>query len=587
MNRPNDNSAPAASVRMTLATCLCLALVFSLAARAQTSEQDMAASLSISELIAIGGQPTGPWPVGGVYWPLEELRTRPRDEVIKAATQCLENPASQENTHAFCVYTLLDYNVPDPFPLISENFQGMNYLGRLEALRYGYYLNDKRYAALFAAAVQGSMAQPPPNHLVTLSAMYGSNIYHAELLAALERYARQHEAALAEHSASISLNGFPYSDVVTLSVNGMSETLSAALAFNRGMASIADTPMTPAEQEHLARIRADFLEPARIDLPQQERSLSELIATLNSAFREQSFTLVSSDETLSTLSTAVGGNNVSAPEILEILCNEYGLQIRNGGYPARWQIGEFPEFGQFVRRTNCAATGNFLIVLEIRGQLQRRLRANTNIFSNITWPSVRLPHFYLQDLTIDGHANPINTHVGMRQRGSPSLALPDMDLDSMPAISVRGTVSVAIPAHIKTIEQVLVPGMDDLQLEYGPFALEMHSTENEESRWLYWGVHDCCSQPPVRVPPAYNSGLVTFFDDRGNQIGQGGATSDYMPGGARNGRHDTLKNFTPVSDRHSGNAQPPARLVWTIVPDMEILQIDVEFNNVRLIQVTR
>lgn len=577
---PGIKSTKSKPAHKTLRICCFLTLLFSLNAYTQTSDQDMASSLSIEELITSGGRPTGPWPVGGLYWPLEELRTRPRDEVINAARQCLQDTAPQDNTHAFCVYTLLDYNVPDPFPLFAENFKGINYLGRFEALLHGYYLNDKRYAALFAEAVQGSMVEPPPNRLVTLAAMYASNIYHPVLLDALTLYNKRHEAALSEHLHRVSLNGFPYGDVIRLSVDSMDDALSAGLAFNRSMASIAETPMTPGEQEHLARIRADILEPARIDLPRQERTLIELIDTLNRAFSEQEFTLSATTADLSTILTNVGGNNLSAPEILASLCNDDDLQIRYGGYPAGWQIGEFPELGDFAARNNCTAEGNFLVVLEIHGRLQRRLRIGATIYSNVTWPRVRSPHFYLQDLTMDGHTSPINTHVGMRQLGQPLLNLPSMDLDAMPDFSVRATVSVAIPAHIKTIEQVLVPGMGELHLEYGPFSLEMESLDNEERGWLHWGVHDCCAPLSVRVPPAYNSGLVTFFDNRDNLIGQSGATRDYMPGGSINGIHETLKNSLPVTN---GNA---ARLAWTVVPDMEILQIDVEFNDVQLVPVT-
>lgn len=558
-----------------------LGLLLASSALSQTDEMDRAAELDIEELIAIGGRPVGPWPVGGLTWPLEELRQRPRDEVVEAAMDCLEDPAPQQNNHSFCAYLLTSYNVPHLFRFVTEHFDGMNHLGQFEFLLQGYYANDPRYASLFTTAVEASMEMPPPNRVATLAALYAAHHYHPRLLTALSDYHQRHQGPIDRSEHRIGLNGFPYSDVVTLTAR-INEALPEALAFGNGMASIADTQMTPAEQSRLTDLRATLLDTSHADLPVQTRTLGELIDTLDRVFPGQSFQLADPDGDLASLYTEIGGTDLTATDVLATLCNDYRLQVDDSGRPTGWRIRNPRRRGVLGSTDYCAAHGNFLVTLSIRRRSDNRFYSTTTLHNPGGWPRFGRSHFSLQGVTVRQGPEVEHGKALSPISGIPAFHLSDMDIGSTTVLDVRGIVSAGIPAKVHILEQRIVPGVDEMELGYGPFRLEMQN--DDESFRVHWGVPgSCCRRLSTGPIETYNSGVVALFDTDGNMVSQRGATRDFRQSlhTGTDLAHEELRNVLYFRKNQSGYARP-ARLVWILIPEMETFRLDVEFTDIQI-----
>lgn len=542
------------------------------------------ATLTIRQLFELGGQPIGPWPEGGLAWPYLELADRvangERQTVFQVATECLSRPAALEISHAFCAYVLINFNAPGIDDLFSNVFFELNPLGQHEVLLYAYEFNKPAYAPIIADMLDGIAEWPEGDKRPFLAAVFAIEHYDPSLHAAIINYQARFQDDIQAYRYRVILDGFPYSDVVQHSVGSRDDNLEQlfeeAVRVGEQMAPLASRAATDTEQQLFHDSHAALQNVERIDLPRQERPLSDLIDELNRRFSESSFSLGRQRSADPDLMTHIGGNALSATEVLSALCNDYDLDIRYSSFPDAWHIMQRQILsGTLVIQNPCTSHARFLIRLEPRPQRSLGLiRLRVALDSDEKLPRRYASYFYLTDIESDDYkAIPTQSRLGSRL-GFVSLGPVEGISDNPSTFNISGVVDILVPRVFHQIEQLILPGMQAFSLLHGPFELRYEETADAID--IRWGTPRTCCLVYSAFQPSRYSGTVRVYNAAGELIVQ-------RHGGDRLSNDPAELTSRLYLSRNSREFQQPATLEWNVAPVLQHYSFEVEFNDVQLI----
>lgn len=543
-----------------------------------TDEHDGGATLTLRQLFEVAGQPMS-WPQNGLIWPYYELVRRAisggHDAIISTATDCLFTAPALANSHAFCAFVLTQFNPPDLVDVFTAAFPGLNFLGQHQVALYALDYSKPEFAPVLTDMLNSLITWDEADRRPLLAAAFAMDHYDASLHQAVSRYHTQFQQQIAGYPDYVVFPDFPYSDVGGSAIHNAPQVFAEAIRFGNSMQRLTARGMTEAEQQWQHDYIMALSQVERIDLPRQTRGLRELIGELNRRFRTQQFTAGSDLPDDSDPATDIGGQQLSATDILSTLCNQYGLNVQYGSYPDAWHIGNpWPAHHGISIENACTAHGAFLAVLEARHRSGRGIILRINLHTDRS----KIPAFHKTfdwQTVVSGEGTVVALPARLDSRlGTITLPTAPEDLDSFPAFSVQGTATVPAPAIVHQLEQVIVPGLTDFRMAHDAFQL--HYRDNADAIDITWGSARLCCPANFRLP-TQDDGIVTVYDAGGHIISRGYAT----PLRSDDTTEPDSRLYLP---KRISTFRQPARLEWTITPLLQRYTFALAFNNVRLLR---
>jgi hypothetical protein len=563
-------------IRLPLALVLLLA-VFPAAAVAQLRER--IPQMSIAELFATGGEPTGDMYMKGMPWPIDELLKRDRATVTDTAWQCLSQSGTALHSHAFCVSLLVSLRPSDLDQRLLALYPDLDALGRHEVLLHALDEGNMLFSGLFVDILSQLAATEVLDRLTLLAAAYALQVHTPELaeaLAEVDTTTLQTEQPF----LNTTLDGFPYSDVVRWHVPDPLALVDAAKTFNSAYGNLLARAMT-AEEEALLRSYRERMETLQtLPFGVQPGSLAQTLQQLSTQYAWLNFSDISRTVRFSDLQTTLAEAPRTYTEVMAELCNREPLAFFSDTLvPFSWSVSEYEDYSGYVVEQPCMASGGYLFRLypllsERNGNAS--LGLSVQVAGPVGWLTASMDFgFRLDSVEAEGGTLPLTST--QRLPGVPYLTL---DLGSakpeeLGSLTLKGTATLHLPTSLRIVEADLV-GQDTLELVEGPLRLSYSKTADQV---LYeWGFSDfaCCNvvrrskkHPPLSI------GVVQLFD-----------TSGVLQ------QHVSLAGGTPGLNRRLGfrlldlghtSTFQPGKLVWIFAPTVETIEVPVVFEQVRFL----
>ncbi len=265
---------------------------------------------TIAELFDIGGKPTGAWFMSGMPWPADELKKRPADDVKAEAIKRLKTVSKQPHDQVFAVHCLIE-NFPESEikTILYKAYPKADSKAQYEILLYACERNLSSFRKYFFDILKNRKKK----------------ISRIDMLAVLFFTACPDEQAL-EYIKKIDLNkikdgyildGFPYSDVVSHSIDNPRERINEALKLRE------DTKMSPEEKALTKKTRSMILKPKKSTLVLNDATVVEALAILNANYEQKT----NSNKKLGIKGINLKIKKATLHETLATICNANRISI--------------------------------------------------------------------------------------------------------------------------------------------------------------------------------------------------------------------------------------------------------------------
>ena len=179
-------------------------------------------TMSIRDLLDEGGKPTGLWYMGGMPWPLSELGRRNHERVIDEALNVLDGKPKHDFSHAFAVYVLVNLRPTGLNKLLLDRIEKVDGPGLYEILLHAAQTDDAAFVPIFTEILDRQIDEPREVDL--LAAEYVRHVPRQQFIPGLERLQKllakqvRSDDKQFGRDHSFILDGFPYSDLVSFSI---------------------------------------------------------------------------------------------------------------------------------------------------------------------------------------------------------------------------------------------------------------------------------------------------------------------------------------------------------------------------------
>jgi hypothetical protein len=540
------------------------------AATAQLPDRAAFPDLTIAELIDIGGGPTEWSAMRGMPWPVYELANRPRSEVVERAGECLQSPPKFAYSHAFCVYLLSRINPPELSTILKRSYPGLDASGRYEVLLRGYLDSDPSYIPLFTDLIAGFKGDAIDRPIV-LAMSYATMVFDQNLQTAVERFVSANADAISRVDSELILDGFPYSDVVSVRVSDVQSLFSQAVDSQRVLGEARGHVMTVEESRILQGLRAGLLDPERVDLSITTESLQELVAALEHHYSGIEFEPLSPDLVAPRFDFSLTKPGASLADVLAQLCNvapiDLAVSASDDARLTLWQHGNLLNRELEIQNACTTLKGVILRLVTGIARDDTELSIIVSATSPTNWPGLEEVKFRLDELILsDGEGVHLPVRPSIRRSSVFAIPLAGRKLDEMGALTIRGTVTLDVPLSLRRIERRVAPE-ESFTLNAGTLALIYEDAPGEYV--VQWGASSCCVSGPGISP--FHSSDVYLYDARGVALAP---TS-------RGVRSNGASDFQVMRFRKSArNSRVPHSLVWTSFTTTEKMSFNVEFRDV-------
>lgn len=503
---------------------------------------------SISQLFDIGGTATGSWCMGGMPWPLEELKRRTPVKVKAEAMRRLTNKAIRMYDQVFAVYCLIllfkDDNDVDKF--LQKVYPNLGPQAKYEILLYASENRITSYKNFFIQVLNEKSSSLTKSQLLAVS-------YFGQLpdKAVIKRIKKLEQKNM---SSDYFLDGFPYSDVVLHSVYNPRKFIQNTIGIIEEHER--NKKMTDEEKRLLNKARELILKPFRASIAFSDLTETQVVSKLNSTYPLYN---IDERESCKIKNMSLDMKKASLHEVLAELCNSNSFAVGE-------DVNGLSLYSSTINKY-CDAKGGVI--------------ANISFMKG--WEQNPSPNVFLHMILGTNWLNFENAKISRIRITFPDGSIMKTEDNSFFSIPVTKQQFQAKGGMIKEISAILhVPVPKAVRRIHIPFkidgkyekkngfrrVLELASKKQDNGKYeivvktkmsfdpIFSSHHSMC---------VYDKGSVLMFDDKGRQL-----SGKYM-------------SFSDLKAEYSMRDVPkPAMFVWTVVTDFEFIKIPIVFKNIKL-----
>jgi len=494
---------------------------------------------TIIELFDIGGKPTGWWAMQGMPWSIDELKVWSAKEVLAEAKKRLNNKPKEKYDQVFAVYCLTSIfsENEDVSQILLKAYPKVDALAQYQILHYASKYKISSFKDIFRKKIE--KYSPPFTRSDLLAVIYFNTFSGEKLINSLKNL---ENTKLAN---SYILDGFPYSDVVSESVDDPLERIKSAIS------NIESIKVLPEDKALIKKTRKMILKSFRTNISFSDLSIIEAIDYLNSIYKDYH---ISTDNQIKDKKVSLHLKNATIYEALSHFCNTNGLALSNDSNGFRIYNSPFLQFSW--------AKNGLMVQLNIIKGIEEgplvMLKDNLGIpWLNFSLPKVRNLNITLADESV--FSCPSNSVF--------QIPISKEDFKS------KGGIIKELSAEI----QFSIPKVIKRKI------ISLDSTKNLDYRF-------CGRKLEIKITPLEEGGFEVIVKSNESNNQQSSFFQEFFDLGTIVVL-DKNKNKIPVEINSFGNKKSdysgkvvsePKFMEWTVTTEVEVVKMPIAFKNIQL-----